>query len=110
MHLLARPLSKRYSSLRVLLVGAGLLLGATAQATEVTWTADSPTNLDVQVAGAIMDGAQMSVSYESPSGLWNVSYSFSIGSAGFDSKGDELYRLNVGIRGGGLPGMGTFFF
>jgi hypothetical protein len=109
MSLPAGILAKHLSFLRRVLVAAGLLLGTAAAAGQVTWIADTRADLDVRVVGAIPAGAEMSISYESPSGLWSVTYNFSVGSAGFDSKGDELYRLNVG-SGEEIYWNGRFFF
>ena len=84
----------RFFLIATLIVAAGLLLCASAKADQVVWISDSPTGINAQVSGTVLIGAQMDVSYASPSGLWNASYSFSVGSNGYDSRGNAVYLLN----------------
>jgi len=81
-------------SIRTLIAAVCLLLGAAAKADQVTWISDSTTGLSAQISGTVLIGAQANINYASPSGLWNASYSFSVGSNGHDSNGNAVYMLN----------------
>ncbi len=88
-------IKNRFFSVMTLLLAACLFLGVAAKANQITWISDSTTGLNVAITGTISIGDQANLSYESPSGLWDANYGFSIGFDGYDAQGNALYVLNT---------------
>lgn len=75
-------------------VGTAALTTTAIHADEITWLADTTSQIDVTISGTMADGGSVSIYEGSPSGLWSLQYDFVLYGYGDDQNGNPMYQLN----------------